>query len=81
MIGSNARSTMRFERTYNGIEAYEKVHILRKLAADRPELIQPLEDKLVEFDSYQLKDNKLPWSAILADVNAVLNEVSRKLAE
>ena len=81
MIGSNARSTMRFERTYNGIEAYEKVHILRQLAADRPELIQPLEDKLVEFDSYQLKDNKLPWSAILADVNAVLNEVSRKLAE
>ena len=81
MIGSHARSTMRFERTYNGIEAYEKVHILRKLAADKPELIKPLEDKLIEFDSYQLKDNKLPWSSIMAEMNAVLNEVSRNLAE
>ena len=70
---------MRFERTYNGIEAYEKVHILRKLAADKPELIKPLEDKLIEFDSYQLKDNKLPWSSIMAEMNAVLNEVSRNL--
>lgn len=79
MIGSDARSTLRFERTYNGIEAYEKVHILRKLAADKPEVIQPLEDKLREFDSYELRDNKLPWSTILSELNDVLNSVSKEL--
>ena len=81
MIGTCGRSTLRFEQTRNGIEAYEKVQILRKLGADRPDVLKPLEDKLKNFDTYKLTDPKLKWSSILSELNAVLNQVSRELAK
>lgn len=81
MMGTFGRSTLRFEQTRNGIEAYEKVQILRQIGADRPEILKPLEDKIKEFDSYKLTDNKLPWSSILKELNSILNKVSRELAK
>ena len=80
-MGTFGRSTLRFEQTRNGIEAYEKVQILRQIGADRPEILKPLEDKIKEFDSYKLTDNKLPWSSILKELNSTLNKVSRELAK
>ncbi len=81
MVGSHGRSTLRFEQTRNGIEAYEKVQLLRKLGKDRPQVLKPLEDKIKDLDRYNLKDKNNQWSSILTELNIVLNEVSRQLAK
>ena len=77
MIGSHARHTMRFDRTKAGIQAYEKVRILREKHADNPEVLKPLEDKLAQMNSLELTDHNLPWAKILEEANVILNEVSR----
>ena len=71
---------MRFERMRDGVEAYEKVRILREKYAGSEEL-KSLEAALDKFGSYKLTDPSLPWSDILSEANATLNEVSRNLAE
>lgn len=78
MIGSHARHTMRFDRTKAGIQAYEKVRILRDKYSDNPEILKPLEDKLAQMNALELTDYNLPWANILEEANIVLNEVSRK---
>ena len=77
MIGTYGRSTMRFERVRAGIQAYEKVQILREKYADRPEVLKPVEDKLIQMNSLNLRDNKLPWATIVSEANAILNSVSK----
>ena len=77
---SHGRPTMRFERMRDGVEAYEKVRILREKYAGSEEL-KSLEAALDKFGSYKLTDPSLPWSDILSEANATLNEVSRNLAE
>ena len=72
---------MRFERMRDGVEAYEKVRILREKYASRPEALKPLEDAIDKFGSYKLTDPALPWTDILAEANAALNQVSKDLAE
>ena len=81
MIGSHARHTMRFDRTKAGIQAYEKVRILREKHADNPEVLKPLEDKLAQMNSLELTDHNLPWAKILEEANVILNEVSRQTAK
>lgn len=81
MIGSHSRHTLRFDRTKAGIQAYEKVRILREKYSDRPEILKPLEDKLAEMNNLELTDKKLPWAQILKEANAILNEVSRQLTK
>lgn len=81
MMGSHARHTMRFDRTKAGIQAYEKVRVLREKYADRPEILKPLEDKLVEMNNLELTDNTIPWALILKEANAILNEVSRQTSK
>ena len=76
MIGSHARHTLRFDRTKAGIQAYEKVRILREKYSDQPELLKPLEDKLSEMNELKLTDKNLPWATILKEANALLNEIS-----
>ena len=46
---SHGRPTMRFERMRDGVEAYEKVRILREKYADQPEALKPLEDAIDKF--------------------------------
>ena len=77
MMGSHARHTMRFDRTKAGIQAYEKVRILREKYSDNPEILKPLEDKLAQMNSLELTDYNLPWAKILEEANVILNEVSR----
>ena len=75
------RTSMRFERMRDGVEAYEKVRILREKYSDRPEDLKPLEDAIDKLGSYKLTDNTHPWSDILFEANAALNQVSKDLAE
>ena len=78
MISSHARRTLRFDRTRAGVQAYEKVRILREKYSDQPELLKPLEDKLIEMNSLDLRDYNLPWATILTEAKALLNEVSKR---
>ena len=77
----HGRTSMRFERMRDGVEAYEKVRILREKYSDSPEGLKPLEDALDKLASYKLTDNTHPWSDILFEANAALNQVSKDLAE
>ena len=74
------RTSMRFERMRDGVEAYEKVRILREKYSDRPEDLKPLEDAIDKLGSYKLTDNTHPWTDILFEANAALNQVSKDLA-
>jgi hypothetical protein len=75
------RTSMRFERMRDGVEAYEKVRILREKYSDRPEDLKPLEDAIDKLGSYKLTDNTHPWTDILFEANSALNQVSKDLAE
>lgn len=75
-----ARSTMRFERFRDGIEAFEKVHILRKKYPDNPAL-KPLEDHLDKMAGLKLTDTGLPWDEMMKEANVLLDSVSKQLAE
>ena len=75
-----ARSTMRFERFRDGIEEFEKMHILRSKYQNDPAL-KPLEDHLYIMSGLKLTDTKLPWHEMMTEARELLNSVSRKLAE
>ena len=75
-----ARSTMRFERFRDGIEAYEKMHILRKKYAGNPAL-QPLEDHLAKMASLKLTDKSLPWYEMVNQAQSLMNSISKQLAK
>lgn len=75
-----ARSTMRFERFRDGIEAYEKMHILRKKYAGDPAL-QPLEEHLAKMASLKLTDKSLPWYEMVDQAQSLLNSISKQLAK
>lgn len=76
-----ARSTMRFERLIDGIEAYEKVKILRKKYADNPEVLAPLESFLESVAEMRLTDTELPWHDMMNGAVGLLNDISRELAK
>lgn len=75
-----ARSTMRFERFRDGIEVYEKMHILRKKYAGNPAL-QPLEEHLDKMASLKLTDTSLPWHEMVEQAQSLLNSISKELAK
>ncbi len=76
-----ARTTMRFERLRDGIEAYEKIKILRAKYGDRSDVLAPLEEKLEKMATLRLTDTNLPWHSMMEEVAAMLNSISKKLAE
>ena len=76
-----ARTSMRFERLRDGIEAYEKIKILRKKYSDRSDVLAPLEEKLEKMAALRLTDTNLPWHAMMEEVAGMLNSISKKLAE
>ena len=69
-----ARTSMRFERLRDGIEAYEKY-------SDRSDVLAPLEKKLEKMATMRLTDTNLPWHAMMEEVAGMLNSISKKLAE
>ena len=76
-----ARTSMRFERLRDGIEAYEKIKILRKKYSDRSDVLAPLEKKLEKMATMRLTDTNLPWHAMMEEVAGMLNSISKKLVE
>lgn len=76
-----ARTSMRFERLRDGIEAYEKIKILLKKYSDRSDVLAPLEKKLEKMATMRLTDTNLPWHAMMEEVAGMLNSISKKLAE
>ena len=75
-----ARSTMRFERLIDGIEAYEKVKILRKKYAGNPEMLLPMKSFLESMAEMPLTDAELPWHDMMNGTVGLLhlNDISRK---
>ena len=76
-----ARTSMRFERLRDGIEAYEKIKILRAKYSDRSDVLAPLEEKLEKMATMRLTDTNLPWHSMMEEVVTMLNSISKKLAE
>ena len=76
-----ARTSMRFERLRDGIEAYEKIKILRAKYSDRSDVLAPLEEKLEKMATMRLTDTNLPWHSMMKEVVTMLNSISKKLAE
>jgi hypothetical protein len=81
IVYPDARSSVRFERLIDGIELYEKVRTLRAKYADKAEVLAPIEAKLNEVKTLNINDAKYDWRGFLAEINKVLNEVSKQLAE
>lgn len=75
-----ARSTMRFERLIDGIEAYEKVKILRKKYAGNPDMLLPMKSFLESMAEMPLTDAELPWYDMMNGTVGLLhlNDISRK---
>jgi hypothetical protein len=71
---------MRFERFRDGIEAYEKMHILREKYAGNPAL-KPLEDHLAKMAGLKLTDTSLPWHELFEEAQKLLNSISKELAQ
>lgn len=80
-VYSCGRSTMRFERLIDGIEAYEKIKILRKMYAHAPEALEPLESLLDKMAQMRLTDTNLPWHRMMHEATEMLNNISKNLAK
>ena len=65
------RSSIRFERMLDGIEVFEKVHVLRKAGVDMTEL----EKVFDEMRKMNINDSSLPWSKMLDKADAILNRL------
>lgn len=67
------RSSIRFERLIDGIEAAEKTRALRAEGKD----ISELEKVLEEIRNMNANDSKQPWQDIVEKAGKTLNEVSK----
>ncbi|MBQ3613170.1 MAG: DUF4091 domain-containing protein [Bacteroidales bacterium] len=77
---SHGRSSLRFERLIDGIEAFEKMHILRKKYPEHPAL-EPLEQLLTKMAGMKLTDTNLPWHEMMSEASAMLNSISKELSK
>ena len=75
-----ARPTMRFERLIDGIESFEKMHILRKKYNGNPAL-KPMEEHLEKIAKLKLTDTDIPWHDIMDKATVLLNTISKQLAQ
>ncbi len=69
-----ARSSVRFERLIDGIEAAEKVRALREAGADT----SAVEAVLAKIRTTNVNDHTQPWRQITAEARAALVEASAK---
>ena len=68
------RSSIRFERLIDGIEAAEKVRQLRRMGIDT----EGVDSVLEEFRTLDVNDPALPWRQITAKARKALDEASEK---
>ena len=76
LIYPGARSSVRFERLVDGIELYEKVHILRKKYS--AEALETLEAQLRELREQNINDSTYDWAGYLSNLNAEVNRVAKQ---
>ncbi len=71
-----ARSSIRFERMIAGIQAFEKIHVLKKIFRQEGKdcLLDKLYQILKNFDENKLKD--ISASVIVREANRELNKIS-----
>ena len=81
IVYPGARSSVRFERLIDGVEFSEKVRTLRAKYGDKPELLQPLEEELAKVRALNINDANYDWALHLSNLNKVVMELSKKLAE
>ena len=75
-----ARSSIRFERLIDGIEAYEKAKILMYdfTVSNRAERLEPLNEVLERMRTTTPQDKTQPWNEILRDAIKALDDISRR---
>jgi hypothetical protein len=78
-----ARSSIRFERLVDGIEAYEKAKILMYdfTVSNRAERLEPLNEVLERMRTTKPQDKEQPWNQILRDAIKTLDDISRRNGE
>ena len=81
MVYPDARSSIRFERTIDGVELYEKVKTLRAKYGAENEALAPIEAKLAEVRALKLNDASYDWRSLMAEINNLVNEVANQLGE
>ena len=75
-----ARSSIRFERLIDGIEAYEKAKMLMYdfTVSNRAERLEPLNKVLERMRTTKPQDKEQPWNEILRDAIKALDDISRR---
>ena len=81
IVYPDARSSVRFERTIDGVELYEKVKTLRAKYGAENEALAPIEAKLAEVRALKLNDASYDWRSLMAEINNLVNEVANQLGE
>lgn len=73
LVYPHNRSSVRFEKLIDGIEAAEKIRQLRREGVD----IAPVEAVLQKIRGTKITDCDQPWHEIIEEARAALDEVSR----
>ena len=81
IVYPGGRSSVRFERLIDGVELFEKVHTLRAKYGAENKALAPIEAKLAQMRKLNLNDQSYNWTALLAEVNKLVNEAAKQLAK
>lgn len=73
LIYPGGRTSIRFERLVEGIQAYEKIHILRNKYKNNPAVLKKIQKALNTFDELTLK--KTPAAGVVEKANKVINSL------
>lgn len=73
LIYPGGRTSIRFERLVEGIQAYEKIHILRNKYKNNPAVLKKIQKALNTFDESTLK--KTPAAGVVEKANKVINSL------
>ena len=65
------RSSIRFERMIDGIEIFEKIHLLREKGVD----MKGMELLFEELHQMNINDGSLPWRDWMERANQMLNSL------
>lgn len=71
LIYPGARTSIRFERLIAGIQAYEKIRVLRRIYKDNPSVLRKIRKVLETFDESTLK--KIPAAGVVQKANSLIN--------
>lgn len=73
LIYPGGRTSVRFERLVEGIQAYEKVRVLREKYKNNRSVLKKIQNVLKTFDESTLK--KIPAADVVKKANRIINEL------